>query len=434
MHPAESLTASENALRFYVRNLRRRYFSKWEQYITMKRAGEEALRLAHQRATLFYVQRCLRKALRAWEVYVYEVVPGLERDGLEHMQRAYLQTAFRHLRNTYLRREELWQRAEEWYKLSREPLLLNILIVWRAAAADQRARLLAESSAAFSYRHLLLLCFRHWHARSIQLQRAIFDSQYLTERIETSLLQRALSATFDAFVSRRAQRQAVEAAMQSYAKRRKAHLLEYVLKQMLDTINRADTGRADEVARKARAEYLKTLETSRMSRLRPTLPEVPPIQTTSVVEPVQVLKQDARREGPPIPQKRARPAPRGLQKPVVPPEDISIRSQSVSISEPTVDPSPLTEHEVALLDECMDEYVAVSRQIDELKGEIRALQTKHAEVMVLMETTQYPHAVSLELHTIEYALKDKEALLQERKEREMGLAKILEKYKKDLLE
>lgn len=391
------------------------------------------MRLAHQRATLFYVQQCLRKALRAWELYVYEIVPELERKASEHMRSVYLQRSLNSLWNTYLSRVELWERAEEWYRRSREPLLLNILIVWRAAAADQRARLLAESSAAFSYQHLLRQCFRHWHERSIQFQQMVADSHEIVDRLEFSLLRRAFSATFDAFVSRRAQRRAVEVAMQNYAKRRKAHILEYILKQMLDVIVRTDTGMADEVARRARADYLTSLEVSRMARLKPSVSDVPIISTKSVVEPVQVLKQDARREGPPVPQKRARPAPRGLQNPVVPPEDISIRSQSVSVSEPAPEPSPLTEHEVALLDECMDEYVSVSRQIDEIKGELRTLRIKHAEVMAMMETTQYPHAVSLELHTIEYALKDKEALLHERKEREVGLAKILEKYKKDLL-
>ena len=469
---------TSEALHFYVKHLRARFFHRWVQYVKDKKQSTAQLKLQTDKALLFFVRWRLSSCIKQWVTFVYETLPQV----ISFAEQFYItmlnRIAFLAWKRRYIYVVSTEIRANEYYRGTQLPVLSNLLSLWRTAAnAQQTVKIYAYADNYWGIRRIALT-FTAWYTKYrfiLSLQPQLYR---LMGRISGALMADAFWSLKEAYQKANQRRKDVQEAMGYYATQKTTLLMRYVIEQGIGFVRAEDARRAAAAAKKAEEAYLQGILSDRKSLLNsfpvPNGPitgskeldqrasELPdlnlpnPIRATAhyrrsngnsrilCSNDTAQLPQEAKsraRSGPVPVAPRAQPRTiqkdqrRGANALGQPPceldipKDISVHSCTEELSQQI----PLSTEDERLLTQYMDSYDAVLKELGHINSQMKlteaAIDSKTAE----LPTTPYPQTMQLEIISLKMQREELAAQLEHKNTQAETLRVILADYKSKLV-
>lgn len=488
---------TSEALQFYVKHLRTRFFHRWAQYVRNKRQYAIQLKLQTDKALLFFVRWRLSSCLRRWIAFVYEVLPQMALSAEEYYIAMLSRIAFKCWKRRYVYDMSMYIRACEYYRQTQMPMLLNILSLWRTAANTQQTLKIYAYADSYWTGRKVAIAFTAWYTKSEFILSLQPQLHHLTTRISHALVADAFWSLKEAYQKAHQRRKDVQEAMEYYSAQRTAQLVRYIIEQGIGFVRAEDARRAAAVAKKAEEAYLHDIFKDRRSRLDSShmssistvctefkeidqhtsetadlhLPN--PIHATAHIRKVdsnpRVLSTSVAvedKKGSTIQSAQGttpgsnsnlksrprsvhtlaapRAQPRTLQKAQsggiktlsqAPPRELDMpKDISVhSYTEETSQQAPLTSEDERLLSQYMDSYDTVLKDLGHINGQMKLTEAAIDSKTAELATTPYPQTMQLEIISLKMQREELAAQLEHKNAQAETLRVILSDYKSRLI-
>ncbi|EFO61356.1 Hypothetical protein GLP15_1291 [Giardia lamblia P15] len=483
-----SYNLTSEALHFYVKHLRTRFFYKWVRYVKEKKQSAVQLKLQTDKALLFFVHWRLRSCIRQWITFVYETVPQMTLSAEDFYIVMLNRIAFGSWKHRYVYVVSMEIRADGYYRQSQMPVLANLFSLWRTTAnAHQTIKIYAYADDYWTARRLRL-AFTAWRMKSQIILTLQPRLRHLMAKISRTLMEDAFWSLKEAYQKATQRRKDVQEALEYYSAQKATLLMRYIIEQGIGFVRAEDTRRAAAVAKKAEETYLQNIFKDRRNLLNSFLTSV--ASATDLKESdqhiteaidlnlpnpicatvhdrksdsnsrvlsantnleckkgtgVQSLQESKPRSGSrygtiPVP---PRTQPRTLQK--VQPHGAKTSSQplnkldipkDISVYSCTEEPSPqasLTVEDERLLTQYMDSYDVVLKELGHINNQMKMTEAAIDRKTAELATTPYPQTMQLEILSLKMQREELVAQLEHKNAQSETLRVILAEYKSKLI-
>lgn len=488
-----SYNLTSEALHFYVKHLRARFFHRWVRYVKEKNQSAIQLKLQTDKALLFFVRWRLTSCIHQWVTFVYETVPQMTLFAEEFYAVMLTRIAFGSWKRRYVCVVSMEIRADEHYRQNQIPMLGNLLSLWRTAAnAQQTIKIYAYADDYWTARELRL-AFTAWHMKSQAILALQPRLHHLTAKTFRTLMKDAFWSLREAHQKATQRRRDVQEALEYYSTQKATLLMRYIIEQGIGFVRAEDTRRASAVAKKAEEAYLQGVLKDRRTLLNSALaPATPAIDSKEpdrhTLEPIDLVLPNPIRANPicaaihdrrndpnshtlstntgperkkgtgvqslqeskprsssrfgagPVP---PRAQPRTLQK--AQPHGTKTSSQplgkldipkDISVYSCTEEPSQqasLTVEDERLLTQYMDSYDAVLKELGHINSQMKLIEAAIDRKAAELATTPYPQTMQLEIISLKMQREELVAQLEHKNAQAETLRAILADYKSRLI-
>lgn len=488
---------TSEALQFYVKHLRTRFFYKWVQYTKEKKQLAAQLKIQTDKALLFFVRWRLGSCIRHWITFVYETLPQMVLYAEEYHTAMLNRIAFNCWKHRYVHNISMCIRACEHYRQTKMPIMLNLLSLWRTAANAQQIVKIYTYADNYWITRMVTIAFTAWHMKFsfiLSLQPML---HHLTNRILHVLKADAFWSLKEAYQKAHQRRKDVQEAMEYYSAQKTTWLLRYIIEQGIGFVRAEDARRAAIVAKKAEEAYLHDIFKDRKSLLDSfhvssvpyvepgsskidhhttepadlTLPKPihaitrlkkadnkPRVMSTNSTTGVrqkttEQLVQDTAPQSNTNTKSRSktshaliaqRAQPRTLQKAQhgrtsalsnlqYPDLDIPKDMSIYSCTEEISQQAQLSGDEERLLTQYIDSYDIVLKELRDINSQIKLTETAINSKTAELTTTPYPQTMQLEIISLKMQMEELSAQLEHKNAQAETLRVILSDYKSKLI-